>query len=148
MAHGDHPVRLDTVFLAVGSLLLAVELLGLQLSCGAFMLTSGAVLLFNCRFSLKIEAFLLTMGFCKKDSTVEYPLVMRFMLVGTASGPFSANYFHPPLKWVRIGFRQYSEIGLKWVGQWVLTHCYPLCHPKTTSYTLSDPFQHIDKNPS
>ena len=50
--------------LPVGSFLLAVELLCLQLCCGAFLLTTLAFLLSLLACLLTIEALLLTVGDC------------------------------------------------------------------------------------
>ena len=43
--------------------------------------------------------------------------------------------FQPPLNWVKVGFRESADMGLKWVKQWVLTHFGPLLHPKNLLLT-------------
>ena len=39
--------------------------------------------------------------------------------------------FPPPQIGSKVGFREYAEMGLKWVQKWALTHFDPLLHPKT-----------------
>ena len=41
------------------------------------------------------------------------------------------NKFHPPQSGSKVGFREYPEMGFKWVQKRVLTHFHPLLHSKT-----------------